>query len=30
LKIHGLDRDTAQRLVDELTEGTSADRSDAT
>lgn len=30
LKIHGLDRDTAQRLVDELTEGTSAERSDAT
>jgi len=30
LKIHGLDRDTAQRLVDELTEGTQADRGDAT
>jgi membrane protein YdbS with pleckstrin-like domain len=30
LKIHGLDRETAQRLVDELTEGTQVDRSDAT
>ena len=30
LKIHGLDRDTAQRLVDELTRGTQADRGDAT
>jgi membrane protein YdbS with pleckstrin-like domain len=30
LKIHGLDRMTAQRLVDELTEGTQVDRSDAT
>jgi uncharacterized protein len=30
IKIHGLDRDTAQRLVDELTEGTQAERGDAT
>lgn len=30
LKIHGLDRDAAQRLVDELTQGTQAERSDAT
>ena len=30
LKIHGLDRETAQRLVDELTEGTQAERGDAT
>lgn len=30
LKIHGLDRDAAERLVDQLTEGTSADRTDAT
>jgi uncharacterized protein len=30
LKIHGLDRTAAQRLVDELTEGTQAERGDAT
>jgi membrane protein YdbS with pleckstrin-like domain len=30
IKIHGLDRDTAQRLVDELTEGTQGERGDAT
>jgi uncharacterized protein len=30
LKIRGLERDTAQRLVDELTEGTQATRGDAT
>jgi membrane protein YdbS with pleckstrin-like domain len=30
IKIHGLDRDTAQRLVDELTEGTQGDPGDAT
>jgi uncharacterized protein len=30
LKIHGLDRATAQRLVDRLTEGTGADQGDAT
>jgi membrane protein YdbS with pleckstrin-like domain len=30
LKIHGLDRDSAQRLVDELTRGTQAERGDAT
>jgi membrane protein YdbS with pleckstrin-like domain len=30
IKIHGLDRDTAQRLVDELTEGTQVERGDAT
>jgi uncharacterized protein len=30
LKIHGLDRATADRLVDELTEGTQAERGDAT
>ncbi|MDN3353328.1 PH domain-containing protein [Actinomadura sp. DC4] len=30
IKIHGLDRDTAQRLVDELTEGTQAGSGDAT
>jgi membrane protein YdbS with pleckstrin-like domain len=30
LKIHGLDRDTAQRLVDELTEDTQTDAGDAT
>ena len=30
LKIHGLDRATAQRLVDDLTEGTQAERGDAT
>jgi membrane protein YdbS with pleckstrin-like domain len=30
LKIHGLDRRTAERLVDELTEGTQAERGDAT
>jgi uncharacterized protein len=30
LKIHGLDRATAERLVDELTEGTQAERGDAT
>jgi membrane protein YdbS with pleckstrin-like domain len=30
LKIHGLDRATAERLVDELTEGTQAGRGDAT
>jgi membrane protein YdbS with pleckstrin-like domain len=30
IKIHGLDRDTAQRLVDELTAGTQADPGDAT
>ncbi len=30
IKIHGLDRRTAQRLVDELTEGTRAESGDAT
>jgi membrane protein YdbS with pleckstrin-like domain len=30
LKIHGLDRATAQRLVDELTQGTQAEQGDAT
>jgi membrane protein YdbS with pleckstrin-like domain len=30
LKVEGLDRDVAQRLADELTEGTGADQSDAT
>jgi uncharacterized protein len=30
LKIHGLDHETAQRLADRLTAGTSADPSDAT
>jgi membrane protein YdbS with pleckstrin-like domain len=30
LKIHGLDRATAQRLVDDLTRGTQAERGDAT
>jgi uncharacterized protein len=30
LKIRGLEKDTAQRLVDELTEGTQATRGDAT
>lgn len=30
LKIHGLDHETARRLVDELTEGTQAERGDAT
>lgn len=30
LKIHGLDQETAQRLADRLTAGTSADTSDAT
>lgn len=30
LKIHGLDRETARRLVDELTQGTQAEPDDAT
>lgn len=30
LKIHGLDRETAQRLVDDLTRGTQAEPGDAT
>lgn len=30
LKINGLDRETARRLADELTDGTQADQSDAT
>jgi membrane protein YdbS with pleckstrin-like domain len=30
LKIRGLDQETAERLVDRLTEGTAADRTDAT
>ncbi|GAA4639916.1 PH domain-containing protein [Actinoallomurus vinaceus] len=30
LKIHGLDQETAERLVERLTEGTAADRTDAT